>query len=131
CSARIGSQSLARTLECDDPNGLSRPPERPYLHYVVMPSPIGVFSSRCRQQRRLFISLATNHDGPSHPGDLIGKSNGGDLCRSAAHDPREPEPLGAVLSSIANDGHRTGDEEPSQVAIALPGDTAKSVLAAG
>ena len=44
---------------------------------------------------------------------IRGKSNGGDLCRSAAHDPREPEPLGAVLSSIANDGHRTGDQEPS------------------
>ncbi len=27
-------------LEVDDPNGLSRSPERPYLHYVVMPSPI-------------------------------------------------------------------------------------------
>ena len=29
-------------LKCADPNGLSRSPERPYLHYVVMPSPIGV-----------------------------------------------------------------------------------------
>jgi hypothetical protein len=28
--------------KCDDPNGFSRSPERPYLHYVVMPSPIGV-----------------------------------------------------------------------------------------
>ena len=28
-------------LECDDPNGFSRSSERPYLHYVVMPSPIG------------------------------------------------------------------------------------------
>jgi hypothetical protein len=27
-------------LECIDPNGLSRSSERPYLHYVVMPSPI-------------------------------------------------------------------------------------------
>src|SRR6187200_369422 len=24
------------------PNGFSRSPERPYLHYVVMPSPIGI-----------------------------------------------------------------------------------------
>jgi hypothetical protein len=38
----IGSQSKTRTLKCVDPNGLSRSPERPYLHYVVMPSPIGV-----------------------------------------------------------------------------------------
>jgi len=27
---------------CVDPSGFSRSPERPYLHYVVMPSPIGV-----------------------------------------------------------------------------------------
>ena len=27
---------------CVDPNGFSRSPERPYLHYVVMPSPIGI-----------------------------------------------------------------------------------------
>jgi hypothetical protein len=27
---------------CVDPNGFSRSPERPYLHYVVMPSPIDV-----------------------------------------------------------------------------------------
>ena len=30
------------TRKCDDPSGFSRSPERPYLHYVVMPSPIGV-----------------------------------------------------------------------------------------
>ena len=40
CAA--GSQSLARTLRCDDPNGLPRSPERPYLHYVFLPSPIPV-----------------------------------------------------------------------------------------
>ena len=28
------------TRKCDDPSGFSRSPERPYLHYVVMPSPI-------------------------------------------------------------------------------------------
>ena len=32
----------AHFWKCDDPNGFSRSPERPYLHYVVMPSPIGV-----------------------------------------------------------------------------------------
>jgi len=37
-----GSQSVTRTWKCDDPNGFSRSPERPYLHCVVMPSPIGV-----------------------------------------------------------------------------------------
>jgi hypothetical protein len=96
--------------------GSPDPRKRPYLHYVVMPSPIGVFSSRCQQQRRLLISLATNHDGPGHAGNLIGKSNGGDLCGSAAHDPCEPQPLGAVLSSVANDrptGPRTDPRSPA------------------
>ena len=32
----------AHFWKCDDPNGFSRSPERPYLHYVVMPSPISV-----------------------------------------------------------------------------------------
>src|ERR1700745_1665663 len=27
---------------CVDPSGFSRSPERPYLHYVVMASPIGI-----------------------------------------------------------------------------------------
>src|SRR3974390_627480 len=40
CFERIGSQSLARTLKCDDPHGFSRSPKRPGLHYVVLPSPI-------------------------------------------------------------------------------------------
>ena len=37
---RIGSQSKPRTLQCADPSGFSRSPERPFLHYVVMSSPI-------------------------------------------------------------------------------------------
>src|SRR5262245_29868177 len=40
CYARIGAQSKTRTLECADPNGFSRSPDRPYLHYVVVSSPI-------------------------------------------------------------------------------------------
>ena len=39
CSARI-EPPIARTCKCVDPNGFSRSTERPYLHYVVMPSPI-------------------------------------------------------------------------------------------
>ena len=35
--ARIGSQSKARIQRCDDPNGFSRSPVRPCLHYVVSP----------------------------------------------------------------------------------------------
>ena len=40
CADRVPIESPH--LKCADPNGLSRSPERPYLHYVVMPSPIGV-----------------------------------------------------------------------------------------
>src|SRR4249920_3426104 len=35
-------QKRALKKACVDPSGLSRSPEQPYLHYVVMPSPIGV-----------------------------------------------------------------------------------------
>ena len=35
-------QNRALWKKCVDPSGFSRSPERPYLHYVVMPSPIGV-----------------------------------------------------------------------------------------
>ena len=42
CSARSRSQSKAPIWKCDDPNGFSRSPERPYLHYVIMRLPIGV-----------------------------------------------------------------------------------------
>src|SRR4249920_2286334 len=35
-------QTHALWKRCVDPSGFSRSPERPYLHYVVMPSPIGV-----------------------------------------------------------------------------------------
>ena len=39
CAERVPIESPH--LKCDDPNGFSRSPERPYLHYVIMPSPIG------------------------------------------------------------------------------------------
>ena len=35
-------QKRALLKACVDPRGFSRSPERPYLHYVVMPSPIGI-----------------------------------------------------------------------------------------
>jgi len=36
-----------------------------------------------------------------------------------------------MLSCISNDSHGAGDQQPSQVAIALLGDAAEPVLAAG
>ena len=41
CADRVPIK-MAHLERCVDPNGLSRSPERPCLHYVVMPSPIGV-----------------------------------------------------------------------------------------
>jgi len=38
-------QNRALWKRCVDPSGFSRSPERPYLHYVVMPSPIGVLDA--------------------------------------------------------------------------------------
>src|SRR5262245_51010343 len=72
-----------------------------------------------------------NHDGPGHARDLVGERHRRHLYRSAHHDPCEPRPFRAVLACIANDRHRTGDQQPSQVAIALLGDAAKPLLAAG
>src|SRR5437764_13579354 len=42
-----------------------------------------------------------------------------------------PSSLGAVLSRVANDRHGAGDEQPSQIAIALLGNAAEPFLAAG
>jgi hypothetical protein len=72
-----------------------------------------------------------NHDRPSHPGDLVGECNRRHLCRSAIHYSCEPSSLGAVLSCVANDRHGAGDEQPSQIAIALLGNAAEPFLAAG
>jgi hypothetical protein len=109
CSSRNGSQSKAGHLECDDPNGFSRSPERPHLHYVVMPSPIGgspIWLLLCgEQQFRLPVSLAASHDRPRHPCDLVGQDNrSSHLGRAASHQPSEPRtPLRTVLLGIAAD----------------------------
>ena len=42
CADRVPNKLAHFKKECVDPSGFSRSPERPYLHYVVMPSPIGV-----------------------------------------------------------------------------------------
>src|SRR5262249_37936545 len=57
---------------------------------------------------------------------------GSDLGVSALHESCEPRsPLGAVLFGVADDGHGTCYEQPSQVAITLLGDAAEPLLAAG
>src|SRR5262249_10239335 len=55
-----------------------------------------------------------------------------DICGRVLHESVEPmSPLGAVLLGVADDGHGTCYEQPSQVAITLLGDAAEPLLAAG
>ena len=42
CTDRVRNKNAHFRKRCVDPSGFSRSPERPYLHYVVVPSPIGV-----------------------------------------------------------------------------------------
>src|SRR5262249_8209475 len=129
---------LARIRRCVDPSGLSRSPERPCLHYVVVPSPIR--QNFLPAPAEIYAAgsnlgslkpLPTNHYGPGHACHFVGESDGGTLAGSGAHQAREPVPLRAMLSCISDHSHGAGDEQPSQMSIALFGDPAKSVLAAG
>ena len=53
-----GPNRFTRTRKCDDPSGFSRSPERPYLHYVVMPSPI-----RCNPRSTLDYAASESNVG--------------------------------------------------------------------
>ena len=65
---------------------------------------------RGQQQLRLPVPFAAGHDGPRHPGDLVGQGNGSHLGRPARHQPPQPRVLlRTVLLRIADDGHGTGD----------------------
>ena len=107
------------------------PDPRIDLICITSSCPRQLVYSRCQQQLWFFVSLSANHDRPGHPRDLVGERNCRHLCRSAIHYSGEPRSFGAVRSCVANDGHRAGDEKPSQIAIALFGDTAEPLLAAG
>src|ERR687897_3140407 len=86
---------------------------------------------RSRRKRDGFlVALALGHQGPSHPGDLVGEREGGDLGRLPRQQCRQPGPmLCAVDLGIANDGECSGGEQAAQIAIALLADTAELVLA--
>src|SRR6516162_8882809 len=107
------------------------PDPRIDLVCITSSCPRQLVYSRCQQQLRFCVSLAANHDCPSHPCNLVGESNCRHLCRSATHYSCEPGSPRAVLSRVANDRHSTGDEEPSQIAIALFGDAAEPLFATG
>src|SRR4029077_20776481 len=81
---------------------------------------------------RLLVSVAVDHDCPGYPRNLVGECNRGDLGRPALHQSPQPRLLSsAVFLRVADDGHCAGDEQPSQVSIALLGDAAAPILAAG
>ena len=73
----------------------------------------------CRQQSRLLEALSAHHHGPGHTCDLVGQRDSSDLDRPAFHNTRKPKPLRAVLPRISDDRHGAGDEQPSQISIAL------------
>ena len=55
--------------------------------------------------------LTLDHHGPSHPGNLVGKCNGGDLGWSPRQQTREPGPmLRTVDFGVADDGESAGYE---------------------
>jgi len=73
-----------------------------------------------------------DHDGPGHPRNLVGERHGRHLGWPTFHQSCEPRPpLGSVLARVADDGHCADDKQPPQISIALLGDAAEPVFAAG
>ena len=98
--------------KCDDPNGFSRSPERPYLHYVVMPSPIGG-ADRSAPTYAASNSVGSRYLSPramiAHAiRDLVGQGNGSHLGRPARHQPPQPRVfLRPEISSSRREPART------------------------
>ena len=89
----------------------------------------GAISSR-RQRDGFLVALALGHHGPSHPGDLVGEGDGGDLRRLPRQQCGKPgSMLGAMELGVTDDGEGAGGEQATQIAIALLADTAEPVLA--
>ena len=83
-----------------------------------------------RKRDGFLVTLALDHHGPGHPGDLVGKRDGGDFGGPPRQQRREPGPMfGAMDFSLADDGERTGHEQAAQIAVTLLADMAKPVLA--
>ena len=87
-------------------------------------------SRLCRKRDRFLVALASGHHGPSHPRDLVGQRDGGDLNRSSRQQCRKPgSMLGAVDLGIADDGERASHEQAAQISVTLLADTTEPVLA--
>src|SRR5512143_3549634 len=86
--------------------------------------------SRSRRKRDgLLVALALSHHGPSHPGELVGERDGGDLGRLPRQQCRKPGPmLGAMDPGVTDHSECAGGEQAAQIAIALLADTAELVL---
>ena len=77
-----------------------------------------------RERDGFLVALTLRHLGPSHSGNLIGERDGGDLCRPAHQQSREPRPVLAAMDfGVADYGQRAGGEQAAQIAIALFADT--------
>ena len=87
-------------------------------------------SRLCRERDGFLIVLALGHDRPCHPGDLVGKRDGGDLGVAPRQQCCEPGPvLGAMDLGIADDGQCAGHKQEVQIAVTSFADTAEPVLA--
>ena len=65
-----------------------------------------------RKRCGLFVTLPLGHHGPGHPRDLVGKRDGGDLCRPPGQQCREPRPvLSAMDLGITDDSKRASHEQ--------------------
>src|SRR6478752_10678535 len=123
---------------CVDPSGFSRSPERPYLHYVVMPSPIGVADlapgvpqAASNSFGSLYLSLWTMMAQAILAILLASATAATFVGRRSINWPshgRFPVPC---LRAVADDSHCPDDKQPPQVSIALLGDAAEPILATG
>jgi hypothetical protein len=85
-------------------------PFQPFFHAIAGAIAFAISAAGLPRKRHGFlITLTFGHHRPSHPGELIGKRNGRDLCGPPVEQRCQPRPvLGAVLQRIFDDGQGTG-----------------------
>ena len=122
CSARIGSQTIARTWKkCVDPSVFSRSrSDRICIRRHALANwccRSSCWPASCHQQQlRLLVSLAPNYDCPGHPRDLVGERDCRHFGWSTFHsNGRAMAPVGSVLARVADDGHCADDQQPPRI----------------